>query len=542
MSKYKVLDIFAGAGGLSLGFEQTGKFKVVAAIESCDSAKNTFKANHKDSTLYENVLNVDFSMLNDKHGPFNVIIGGPPCQGFSNANRQHNQLINMNNKLIRTYVDFICNLQPQAFLLENVKMLESDTHRFFLTKNDNIEVTEYPSCSSESLLIYEGTYSFPFSSYFDDNNNIVIETHISDSITLTNIRKLKRIIAKPPANKLSKSFHMLLNDIKAYLDRLQNPTISQNLNFLIAQCENELKDSLNTQFANFKILIEVVEAIIKLEDIKTNKVLIDQLIIDENSVSILVKSFTVKDYLHHQLGKKYIFDSQILNAADYGVPQNRQRFIMVGILKTLHISISIPKATIRNKRYNTVKDAIEDLKFLQPNYSTIDEAMFFNASHNDTHKKNNLACLRDSNIINNHIITKTSPLALERFSKIKPGKNFHSLDSSMVENYSNPSRTQNSIYLRLDENMPCPTVTNVRKAMWIHPTINRAISVREAARLQSFPESFIFMGTKDQQYQQVGNAVPPLLAKELAKSIGLCLDKAFGLADSTAKTASSGKK
>ena len=59
----------------------------------------------------------------------------------------------------------------------------------------------------------------------------------------------------------------------------------------------------------------------------------------------------------------------------------------------------------------------------------------------------------------------------------------------------------------------------VRKSMWIHPTLDRAISVREAARLQSFPDDFIFKGTKDSQYQQVGNAVPPLMAQGIAEEI-----------------------
>ena len=71
--------------------------------------------------------------------------------------------------------------------------------------------------------------------------------------------------------------------------------------------------------------------------------------------------------------------------------------------------------------------------------------------------------------------------------------------------------------LRYDE--PSGTVVNVRKSMWIHPELDRAISIREAARLQTFPDSFIFEGTKDSQYQQVGNAVPPFLAKAIAMSI-----------------------
>ena len=62
--------------------------------------------------------------------------------------------------------------------------------------------------------------------------------------------------------------------------------------------------------------------------------------------------------------------------------------------------------------------------------------------------------------------------------------------------------------------------------MWIHPVLNRAISVREAARLQTFPDSFVFYGSKDKQYQQVGNAVPPIMAKAIAKKIATLLEKA----------------
>ena len=108
---------------------------------------------------------------------------------------------------------------------------------------------------------------------------------------------------------------------------------------------------------------------------------------------------------------------------------------------------------------------------------------------------------------------------MERFKQIQQGKNFHSLAQEMKETYSKPDRTQNTIYLRLEPNAPSGTVVNVRKSMWIHPTLDRAVTVREAARLQSFPDYFEFVGTKDAQYQQVGNAVPPLLAKGIAEHL-----------------------
>jgi len=108
---------------------------------------------------------------------------------------------------------------------------------------------------------------------------------------------------------------------------------------------------------------------------------------------------------------------------------------------------------------------------------------------------------------------------MERFKEIQQGKNFHSLSDEMKSTYAKPERTQNTIYLRLDPNEPSGTVVNVRKSMWIHPTLDRAVTVREAARLQSFPDSFEFVGTKDSQFQQVGNAVPPLLAKGIAEKL-----------------------
>lgn len=104
------------------------------------------------------------------------------------------------------------------------------------------------------------------------------------------------------------------------------------------------------------------------------------------------------------------------------------------------------------------------------------------------------------------------------------GWNYHQ-GVYVYRNHTDAARTQNTIYLRLNYDEPSGTVVNVRKSMWIHPTQDRAISVREAARLQTFPDSFVFCGSKDKQYQQVGNAVPPIMAKSIAEKLAQILEK-----------------
>ena len=134
-----------------------------------------------------------------------------------------------------------------------------------------------------------------------------------------------------------------------------------------------------------------------------------------------------------------------------------------------------------------------------------------------------------SGLVYNHIVPKTGEEALARFKQLGQGQNFHDLPDTFKENtYTNVDRTQNTVYQRLCYSAPSGTVINVRKSMWIHPTVDRAVSVREAARLQTFPDSFRFWGTKDAQYQQVGNAVPPMLAEAIARQILSYIDKNNG--------------
>ena len=144
MKKYTVIDLFAGAGGLSYGFLQTGRFQVVAAAEINENARKTYKKNIASDVpqfqFIDNVVGCDFKALSEQLGGIDIVIGGPPCQGFSNANRQKNHLISMNNSLVKEYFRAIKEIKPRAFVMENVSMLRSDTHRFYESHKDNDEI------------------------------------------------------------------------------------------------------------------------------------------------------------------------------------------------------------------------------------------------------------------------------------------------------------------------------------------------------------------------------------------------------------------
>ena len=120
---YSVVDLFAGAGGLSLGFMQTDKYSIKVAFENNPYMQKTYHRNHPSVELQGDVCKADYKDIQKRYGRIDIVIGGPPCQGFSNANRQKNQAISQNNMLVKQYIRAILELQPKAFVMENVSML-----------------------------------------------------------------------------------------------------------------------------------------------------------------------------------------------------------------------------------------------------------------------------------------------------------------------------------------------------------------------------------------------------------------------------------
>ena len=114
---YNVVDLFAGAGGLSLGFQQTHRYCIKAAFEQNPAMQATYRRNHPNTAVYGDVRCADYAALQEELGPIDVVIGGPPCQGFSNANRQKNTAVSQNNALVKEYIRAVLEIRPKAFVM-----------------------------------------------------------------------------------------------------------------------------------------------------------------------------------------------------------------------------------------------------------------------------------------------------------------------------------------------------------------------------------------------------------------------------------------
>lgn len=528
---YKVIDLFAGAGGLSLGFLQTGKFEIKVAFENNPAMQETYRKNHVGVDVRGDVCSADYKQIIDQYGDIDVVIGGPPCQGFSNANRQKNRAINQNNMLVKEYIRAIQELQPKAFVMENVSMLKSDVHRFYLSDGDVDFVSEYNIKTKETpLMLLEKECCFDGAdAIIKDTAKINEYLWPEDDYAVLNIifkaskntQKLRKALEKHNKKLVSLAKKYGADESKDYIIQKGVCAFQAISKYYEGQLQaedvaEEIKDAVCIQ-----------RMLNRGKEIKDNHLVVDRYEIKEGLFAI-IRSYAVYDYLKAVLGSSnngYVINDKVLCAADYGAPQKRMRFVVVGVKKEISDKIALPNGIYDEDQYRTVEDAIKDLEEISPVYDLAEDENGI-ALSKGAHLSPLAEELRDSMILKNHIITRSTEVAIERFRALEEGQNFHALSADLKENtYTDVKRTQNTIYLRLKYNEPSGTVVNVRKSMWIHPRINRAISVREAARLQTFPDSFVFYGTKDKQYQQVGNAVPPIMARAIAEKIAATLEK-----------------
>ncbi len=223
------------------------------------------------------------------------------------------------------------------------------------------------------------------------------------------------------------------------------------------------------------------------------------------------KGYFLKEICDDLHRLSYTPNFRILNAKDFGVPQNRERLFIIASKNG--VAFDFPVGDYVDKPV-TVSEAITDLPKLESG-SMLAKLKYKKAAESDYAKK----MRQGKKVVSQNFVTRNSDVVLNRYAHIEQGNNWKDIPHELMGNYKDFTRCHSGIYRRLDETKPSVIIANYRKSMLIHPTENRGLSVREAARLQSFPDDYEFVGSLDQIQQQVGNAVPPLLAKEVFDKI-----------------------
>lgn len=220
---------------------------------------------------------------------------------------------------------------------------------------------------------------------------------------------------------------------------------------------------------------------------------------------------TVKSIKAYFTSVGYRTTERVLYASDYGVPQHRNRFIMVG--NKLGIDFEFPE---KLDKQVTVREAISDLPELENGASSLDLPYKQSFSELSPYATRMRQC---SSSARQNFVSRNKDYVIERYRYVKQGQNWSAIPKELMANYKNLNNCHSGVYKRLNANTPSVVISNYRKNMLIHPTQDRGLSVREAARLQSFPDDFIFRGTLMDIQQQIGNAVPPILAEAIFKKI-----------------------
>jgi len=443
-NKYTVLDLFCGAGGFSLGFYLAG-FYIIGGIDNDYWACKTFKLNFNKNfqnyclVINENIEKIDLKKLPFKKRKIDIIIGSPPCQGFSLIGRAKK------NALFRD--------QPNVNYRESIK-------------NNDRRILKDPRNSLYKIFVRFVDYYKP--KFFIMENVLGLFSIKNGTLKDQIIKDFTRI----GYNTNSK----LLNSAEYGIEEMNIsvPQIRKRVFFI----GNRIKISTAIR----------KEALIK----KIEKLIIKK--IETKNIIYLKNIFPSKK-----------FQIPILRGGKNYIQLNFEKYKL----------LKLPRST-------NVKEAISDLEDITPNnqnkiinYSTPPQSKYQKWARNNLDK------------LYNHSIRKVTERDKEVFKYMRE-KNITIYKDlpDKFKFYGDGDKFPDK-FKKINYNRPCHTIlAHLEKDgyYYIHPKCDRTISVRETARLQSFPDHFVFYGSKSEQYKQIGNAVPPLLACAIAKEIKKILD------------------
>jgi DNA (cytosine-5)-methyltransferase 1 len=250
----------------------------------------------------------------------------------------------------------------------------------------------------------------------------------------------------------------------------------------------------------------------------------------ENVKGMMNKKDEIIQNFEDYLGSEYRYDYAVLKAQDFGVPQNRERFIMIGNRVGVNPTEIFEEINRHKRQAFVLRDALiglphlesrkekgaKDVENEESGYTVRD----FEYIHNDFYDFINDG--REITKLYNHKNRYNNARDIEIFRRLPQGAN--SLHESIADimPYKRRADIFKDKYFKLNENLICKTITSHMKYdcnMYIHPWEARGLSPREAARIQTFPDDYVITGAQNMWYAQVGNAVPVKLAKAIGDGI-----------------------
>jgi DNA (cytosine-5)-methyltransferase 1 len=291
---------------------------------------------------------------------------------------------------------------------------------------------------------------------------------------------------------------------------------------------------------------EVIRKIAQINDhpdwqifLKLVRSLRPKIVVAENVMGFARRAEVFSHFIKGLHEQGYTVATPMLSAENFGVPQKRRRIFILALRGLTDSKLLVPHSPTGLKK-TTVADAISDLPRI-----TNEKPGTVESRYRRGRPTRYQSTMRgESRILFDHIAHSVHPVMAKRFRYISQGSNLIKtwkegrIPSGVLQaSYWNGSHRRNgfsdrtlsfmhsNIYRRLLWNSPSTTITHVRKSVLLHPAQDRLLTVREAARLQSFPDWFRFKGSISLQYQQIADAVPPLLAKAVAEHIANLIER-----------------
>ncbi len=242
-----------------------------------------------------------------------------------------------------------------------------------------------------------------------------------------------------------------------------------------------------------------------------------QWVVLENVAGLLTmaRGVVLRRMLTGLAGAGYHAEWRLLDSANHGVPQFRRRLFVIAN----RIGVPIPDETDlvapTLRQPITVREAIGDLPVLS-NGASIDLLEYPDVAMSDYQRRMRQGAGR---YVSGNLVTRNGAHIRKRYLYIPEGGNWQDIPPSLLGNYTDRTRCHTGIYHRLYWDRPAKVIGNFRKNMLVHPNQDRGLSIREAARLQGFRDTYRFVGTIGPRQQQVADAVPPVLAEAVARAV-----------------------